>query len=299
MRASDLLFARSDGRNVLIGVNSPKFTMRFVGATAPASVSGNEKVTSFILQPTGDHDEELVAVSLWGPETDGKNPRYGDFPFFLKVTRDDQAGFSVDLKNAWLPSAGRIGQVVPGSSTNPYVRVRIGETFFASNTDEIGASYVDDTSLLLRYLIGRATPEDVNSAAVEHEEEVSACETLKRIMESCKAICNDPSDLPVTIAELISNHVRLQYMADIYYPLVEFLEKYGLFGSFGGVKQEYLAEDLDRRIGSVVALLRDIQWAYSDQGFLARLLLRRRLRTAYRAYKERAQETAHFAPGKL
>ena len=127
MKASDYMFALwdKDGNVIGMGVKPTKYTMRVVGSSLRTSVLENEAVISATFHPFGD-DEEVVAVCIYGPEQEEKNPKYVNHTFFVKITRNDDVGYAVDLGTLWVSPVGRIGQIV-ANGDSPYIRVRIGE----------------------------------------------------------------------------------------------------------------------------------------------------------------------------
>lgn len=277
-----------------IPVSTKFHGLEVLGSSVPMSMKPpSEECQGFIIYP-----DKPGVVALMVTDRNPSRPlvQHG---LFLGVEADADGKFFIVDDKMWIPPHGRIGQMYDHSRIDVLINgvVYLWGKHYAERDGDY--AYVADPNLLCRYLAGDVDAEAVKAAAVEHEQESSARETIKRIKDvlgvtfSNEAIVN-------FIAEYHKGYTKLgEKERQIYQPLVRYLEGFGLFASFGGVRPEYFADDCEKRIGSATDLLCSVRLAYNDRGLIGRIFLRHRIRKAYEAYKAAAQETAHFAPDKL
>ena len=180
MKMSDLLGATVKDGVVLIDAIDPSTRIRVHGSTMPLSLKGPEHVMSFSATQDATRQEPRGVVAVWVWNLDGRGEVVSGFIEF-DWTKDKPAM----LDATWVPSKGRLGQVFYNhldvvTADNVFTTEKPGPT--ARRNGE-NFCYVPDGNLLCRFLIGLASEDDLNAAAVEREIEVAAEIALRAELE--------------------------------------------------------------------------------------------------------------------
>lgn len=167
MRPSNVLAAKASpehGTIVIARIAPHSGWIHFLGVSAQASMLPGEYCDSLsIAVPKGT--TELVALHVY--EDNGR--KYGGclhYDFLLEVTNEENRGAVVNLEHEWLPSSDRLG-----CASSDGVKVTIDDRLYIGHEypkygSEPSGWYVDG-NLLCKYLVGKATAEQVKAAAKE------------------------------------------------------------------------------------------------------------------------------------
>lgn len=200
-----LLTARAEGSNVLIHCHSDG-SLRVFGATVPVSaVIGGDGVQSFMAHLPEGQDRGFIAVCVYRPNwSDGA---------ILEVSRGDDRCAYVNLEEAWIPGGAQIVQVDRSGLHVMDVRSGMRFTTHESTAKWHGWMHVPDGSLLLSFVAGEKTVDDVRAAAQAHVEEQSARERLAEVEPRLARVEALATEVGVVVADLGTEYRRLKEIA--------------------------------------------------------------------------------------
>lgn len=172
MRPEQLLYATSsdDNTSVLLGTKIDNH-MIFLGSSVPMSAKAGDNGTSCTLFPTkGKGGIVAVAVRHFSGGS-GKHSRCNWTPYFLKV-RWGEKGPLIDLNYEMVLQSR-------GQAYDHHVEIQIGDERFSSyDSKHDSCHFVSDANLLVRFLAGDVSPDEVRDAADENIAEVLARKQL-------------------------------------------------------------------------------------------------------------------------
>lgn len=168
--------ASSQDGVAVIEVLNGSTTLAFLGASCPASaIPGNDGLSSITLSPNKG-EEAVVALTTY-TRYGGKNPDISAGGLIRLRWEGDK--LFVDTDKLFISLADRLGQVVPNgrillvrtqgqmfglSIAEPQYRDKYERVLLMTGDD---LRIVHDANLLCRYLVGRATFEELEAVAVE------------------------------------------------------------------------------------------------------------------------------------
>jgi len=171
-----------EGGSIMIHPHRGEANFYVIGSNVEMSVEAGERVNSVTLFPQKGQ-QGIVALYYGSFDSKGR----GEWiPFFLGVNYKGDTPY-VELKQPWVPPAGRMGQV-----KGHKVVVRIKDHWFISPDSAPTPHYphyvVEDPSILCQYLTGDVEADVVFKAAREQLQEVSAHKQVKRLEIAIKSM---------------------------------------------------------------------------------------------------------------
>lgn len=182
MKPSEIFKARvEDGRIILEIANQFVNEFRVVGCSEPMSVPDGSGTPCLVIIPNLEEGGMGVVVLHLPEKTDNKGRiSYQGYAWPIRITMKGNKPWLGLGEELWACSPDRLGGVV-----DSHVEVNIdGQWYSSGSCYLVPKKHVPDASLICRYLVGKATKEDVLAAAHEVEEEQSAREQLPRVQDN-------------------------------------------------------------------------------------------------------------------
>lgn len=189
MKPKDVLAAKSSGTGVLVsGILDDQICV--IGASLAMSVRPGDYARSFMIYLPDDVEFGVIALAVSSHRFNKKGntgySSYPSFPFLLAVRRSPRGETLVDLEEQWVPSQ-------PAQVYGSCLEVQIGDERFSTEKQyEKGNSrqirYVPDANLLCRYLVDKATADEVRAAAEEAVAEMSRQERIAELEAQVKRL---------------------------------------------------------------------------------------------------------------
>lgn len=176
------------------------------GATVPvSSLPGESAMTCMAHLPQGQ-DRGLIAVAVYYRQSGDKI--WGGC--VIELTRGEDGCVHVNLEHPWVPEGEPIVQV--DHLGIHLTDVASGDQFTTHQNiaRRHGLHHVPDGNLLMRYVAGKATIDEVRAAATAHAEEKSARERLAEIEPKLARVEALAADTGVALDELGTEYRRLR-----------------------------------------------------------------------------------------
>lgn len=178
--------AKSNGRNVSIEVRGAD-GMIVHGATLPMSVMPGSDVKNLTISLPPGHNIGIVAVSVHRDSREVVKDVFWVHALLEIHADGSTSNAHINLATPWVPSGRVIGQIYPDRLDAYDVEHNVHYTTSLIEAKARLWCFVADTNLLLRYLDGSATRDEMDAAAEKFEFERHEQQTIADLDAKIKA----------------------------------------------------------------------------------------------------------------